>query len=261
MDEVSDSLAHIRCVLCDLDGTLYVGDDVVEGAASALKFLNERGIAVRYLTNTTTRSRDSVHAHAVSLGLPVQPDEIMSASYAGVLHLRAGGSPRCRLLLNEDARRDYAEFVVDEENPEVIVIGDIGDAWDYELMNGIFRQILNGARLVALHKNRYYQSSDGLALDVGAFCAAIEYGSGEEAAVVGKPAERFFRLAVDELGVEAERIAVVGDDIDNDVGAAQRLGMAGVLVKTGKYRTELARESQTVPNFVLESVKYLPELF
>lgn len=261
MQEATPTLEHIRGIFCDLDGTLYVGSEVIEGAQSALSFLRARGIRIRFLSNSTTKSRSSLHEHAKALGLAVEVDEIVSAAYAGVLALRSMDSPRCRLILTDDTRAEYSEFVIDEENPEVVVIGDIGAAWDYDLLNSVFRQMLNGARLVALHKNRYYQTSEGLSLDVGAFCSALEYATGAPATVVGKPSEDFFLLAQREIGCEPGELALIGDDVENDVGAAQRFGIAGILVKTGKYRTELARESEIVPEFVLETIKSLPDLF
>ncbi len=98
-------------------------------------------------------------------------------------------------------------------------------------------------------------------LYVGAIAAAREYASDEESSLVGKPSPEFYRPELGDLRVEAKKVASIGDDIDNDVGAARLQGMAAILVKTGKYRTSLARESGIVPDFVLESVKFLSDLF
>lgn len=250
----AERLAAAEGVLCDLDGTLYVGNELLPGAAEAIELLRERSLRLRFLTNTTTRSRDSLHRHLHTLGLAVEPFEILSAAYAGVLYLRSVGSPRCRLILQNDAAADYHEFRIDETEPQVIVLGDIGRRWDYDLLDSIFHQTARGARLLALHRNRYFQTADGLSLDVGAFVAALEYAARTEATVIGKPAKEFFRLALAELELPPENVIIIGDDIENDVGAGQNSGLTGILVKTGKYRKKLAAASGINPMFTLESV-------
>ena len=102
---------------------------------------------------------------------------------------------------------------------------------------------MDGAELIALQKNRYWETSEGLSLDAGPFVSALEYATGREAEVVGKPSPAFFELALGELGVSADRAAMVGDDVEADVGGAMDAGLAGILVRTGKYREDLvARE-------------------
>ncbi len=256
----AERLADAAGALCDLDGTLYVGDELIPGAVEAIDFLRERGMRLRFLTNTTTRSRRSLHLHVRSLGLSIDESEILSAAYAGVLYLRSVGSPRCRLILAEDAASDYAEFPIDENDPQVIVLGDIGRRWDYDLLDSIFRQVAAGARLAALHRNRYFQTANGLSLDVGAFVAALEYATRTEAAVIGKPAADFFNLALGDLELPPGKVIIIGDDIDNDVGAGQDSGLTGILVKTGKYRERMAAASAVTPMFTLDSVEMLTSL-
>ena len=253
-------LSRSRGLLCDLDGTLYVGNSLIPGADEAVAYLRAAGLKLRFLTNTTTRSRRSLHAHLKSLGLAVEQDEILSAAYAGVLYLRSIGSPRCRLVLAEDPAADYEEFRKDDADPEAIVVGDIGERWSYDLLNSLFHQVAGGARLVALHKNRYYETPNGLSLDIGAFVAAVEYAAGIEAATIGKPAAAFFDLALDELGLPAEEVIIIGDDIDNDVGAGQANGLTGILVRTGKFRGNFAAVSHVKPMFTVDSVSSLPQL-
>jgi ribonucleotide monophosphatase NagD (HAD superfamily) len=93
---------------------------------------------------------------------------------------------------------------------------------------------MDGARLVALHKNRYWNAGDGDLLDAGAFVAALEYASGREAVLVGKPNPAFFHAAAIELGVPRERIVVVGDDLESDIQGARAAGCRAVAVRTGK---------------------------
>jgi HAD superfamily hydrolase (TIGR01458 family) len=128
------------------------------------------------------------------------------------------------------------------------------------VLNGAFRRLMDGAELIALQKNRYWETAEGLSLDAGPFVAALEYATGQEAEVVGKPSDAFFELAMGDLGVTAERAAMVGDDVEADVGGAIDAGLAGVLVRTGKYREDLAKASGIDPTATVDSIADVPEL-
>ena len=106
-----------------------------------------------------------------------------------------------------------------------------------------FRLAVDGAELIALQKNRFWQRADGLSLDVGPFVAALEYATGHEATVVGKPAAAFFEQALADAGEAAADAVMVGDDVESDVGGALRAGLAGILVRTGKYREDFVRRA------------------
>lgn len=95
-------------------------------------------------------------------------------------------------------------------------------------------------------------------LDIGAFVAGLEYVTGQTARIVGKPSVDFFQSGIDSLGLLRNQVAVVGDDIDNDVGGGQTAGLTGILVRTGKYRKEYADASSVRPDLVLESIADLP---
>jgi len=103
-------LRSCRGFLFDLDGVFFVGRAAIPGAADTIRFLREHGIPRRYTTNTTTRSRATLHRELLGMGLPIDPEEIISAPQAAILHLRRLGSPVCRLLLDGDTLADFAEF-------------------------------------------------------------------------------------------------------------------------------------------------------
>ena len=117
--------------------------------------------------------------------------------------------------------------------------------------------MMDGAELVALQHNRYWRRSDGLALDVGAYAAALEYATGREAVTVGKPAREFFLAAMADLGTE--RGVMIGDDVEADVGGAMGAGLPGVLVRTGKYRQD-ALKARVTPTAIVDSIKDVPTL-
>lgn len=244
-------------LLLDLDGTLYVGDGPVPGAVEAVTELAERGFPRRYLTNTTRFSRRELAERLTGMGFPIGVDEIFTASVSAAESLRQRDVRRIELYLPTSARADFAGFDVTADAPEAIVIGDLGAEWTFERLNRAFRQVTEGAEIVALQKNRYWKTGDGLTLDAGPFVAALEYATGERAEVVGKPTRRFFDLVAGSLGVQPGELAMVGDDVDSDVGGAQRAGMRGALVRTGKFTEDALRRSPVEPDWIADSVAEL----
>jgi HAD superfamily hydrolase (TIGR01458 family) len=248
----------IHGVLFDLDGVLYVGSQPITGAAEAIDAIRASGLPCRFITNTSTQSLASLTAKIQGMGFAIPAEEIISAPQATLRYLQRLGDPVCRFLLAEDVRRDFAGFRQSDTDAEVIVIGDIGDAWSYRLLNEVFNCLMQGAKLIAIHKNRFWQAEQGLQMDIGGFIQALEYASGVTTTIIGKPSADFFRIALDDMNVQAENAAIVGDDIDTDVGGGQEAGLRGILVKTGKYRQSYAEASAVKPDLVLDSVSNLP---
>ncbi|HTQ99324.1 MAG TPA: TIGR01458 family HAD-type hydrolase [Candidatus Acidoferrum sp.] len=247
-------------LLLDLDGVLYIGSTLIPGARETLAWLHQHGIPVRFITNTTTQTPMQLVRKLHGFGIDAREDEVFSAVSATVAYLRQQGKPRCHLLVADAVKPCFAEFPVDTQRPDYVVIGDIGNAWNYTLLNDAFMMLMRGARLLCLHRNKYWQTEDGLCMDIGAFVTALEYASGTVARVIGKPALTYFDMAVNSLAVPAAEVAIVGDDIDSDIGGGQAAGLQGMLVQTGKYRTELAARSQVTPEYLLPSIAELPAL-
>lgn len=254
--------AALSLLMFDLDGTLYVGNELISGAIEAIAQCREHGLQLRFLTNTTTKSQSQLVAQLRSMGITLNDHELISAPVATALELavlqnQQGRSLRIWPLIAETIKADFADFIWDENNPDYVVLGDIGDAWDLTLINRLFNVMHNGAELIALHKNRFWQTSDGLKADIGFFVAGLEYVCSKTAKVMGKPSRDFFQRVLDSAGVTAANTMMVGDDIDSDVGGAQQLGIRGCLVKTGKFRQSYFEQSNVKPDVVLESVKDL----
>ena len=249
----------IRAFLFDLDGVFYVDDQLLPGANALLEWMQERQIPFRFITNNTTLPRKQLTEKLRRLGLKLSEDQLVSANYAGVLYLKKQGFKSCRLVLRDVAQADYKDFDMATDAPEAIVVGDIGEKWDYPLLNGLMNHILEGAQLVALHKGRYFQTENGLTLDSGAFVAALEHATETHALVVGKPEPTFFELATQGLDCQAHEIAMVGDDLINDIGGEQKMGYASFLVKTGKFRNTLYQKSHIRPDHLIDGIGYLKE--
>ncbi|BEV09453.1 MULTISPECIES: TIGR01458 family HAD-type hydrolase [unclassified Methylophilus] len=253
-------IPNIKAVLFDLDGVLYIGNQVINGAIAAVKQLREAGIAVRFVTNTSTLSLASLQSKLNALGFNVVPEEIMSAPQATIQYLKKQPNPVCKLLLADDVKKDFACFDQSETAANYVVIGDIGDRWSYQLLNEVFTCLVNGAQLIAIHKNRFWQTETGLQMDIGAFVTGLEYASNTKAMLMGKPSQHFFHMAIDALRLKPSEVLMIGDDIDADIGGAQDAGLHGILVKTGKYRETYTRLSAVEPDAMIASVADLPAL-
>lgn len=251
----------LDALLLDLDGVLYVEDEPIAGAGEAVARVRATGLALRLVTNTTSRSRAQTLAKLEQLGFEVAADELVTPSTLAVRHCLTRGLRRALLLMNEEVKEDFGELVEDDgTSAEAVIVGDLGSAFGYDTLNCAFRAVMNGADLIALQKNRFWQRSDGLSLDVGPFVAALEYATRREALVVGKPARGFFEQVLSDLGVEPQRAAMVGDDIESDIGGALAAGLNAVLVRTGKYRADVVRASGIRPSATLDSIAELPAL-
>jgi HAD superfamily hydrolase (TIGR01458 family) len=246
-------------VLLDLDGVLYVGERPISGAARAVERLRADGHVLRFVTNTTVRSRAATLEKLRRMGVELRDEELVTPAALAVRHCRERGHRRVALVMNEEVKGDFAGLERADGRADAVIVGDLGDAFGYEVLNEAFRMLMDGAELVALQKNRYWLTKDGLSLDVGAFVAALEYASGREAFVVGKPAPGFFELALEDAGVPAAGAVMVGDDVETDVGGAMAAGLAGFLVRTGKFREDALAASDVVPTAVLDSVADLPD--
>ncbi len=253
-------------VMLDLDGTLYVGKQPIPGAISAINRLREQGIALRFLTNTTTKSQDELIAQLRVMGFMLEDDELISAPVAAKLELfnlqqNLNRPLRIWPVVADGIKQDFSEFFWDENKPDYVVLGDIGEVWDLNLINRLFNVMHAGAELIALHKNRFWQTEDGLKADIGFFVSGLEYVCSKKALVMGKPNRAFFQRVLDSAGVDAMNAIMVGDDLDSDVGGAQQVGIRGCLVKTGKYREAYADQSMIKPAYVLASVAELGRLW
>ncbi len=241
-------------ILFDIDGVLFVGNRMITGADAVLAHVRQKRIPCRFVTNTTTQTRDAISKKLQAMGLDIQSREIISTPSAALMYLKQKGHRTCHLVVADEVECEFESFPRSDANPDAVVIGDIGSAWNYELLNRVFGMLMNGAELIALHKNKFWQVEDGLRMDIGVFVSGLEYATGKQATIIGKPSPAFFDLAVAQLALPASQVVMIGDDIDSDVGGAQQAGLKGILVRTGKYRVEYAAASPIRPDIVIDSI-------
>lgn len=249
-------------LLLDLDGVLYIGEDRIDGAVEAVERLRELVPGgLRLVTNTTSVSRAAIIARLRRLGFEVADEEVLTPGELAVRYCHREGLSPVNLMCRRVLRDDLAglEAVGTDEPAAAVILGDLGPRFTWDTMNRAFRQLMDGALLIVLQHNRYYQRVDGLSLDAGAYAAALEYASGVEPIVIGKPSAEFYKAALDDLGIQPADALMVGDDIEADVGGALDYGIAAIQVRTGKYRKEKVEASGITPTATIDSILDLPD--
>ncbi len=251
-------LGRADACLLDLDGTIYFAGTEIPGAAGAVERIRAAGLPVAFATNTTRHPRSQLVRRLQNLGIDVRAEEIFTAPVAAAQWLTRQGARRVSLLLPDATHEEFRSFEITNSRPEYVLVGDLGHEWSFELLNAALRSLLDGAGLIAIQKNRFWDAGEGPQLDAGPFVVSLEYASGRDALLVGKPARPFFEGAAASLGVPMERLVVVGDGVENDVGGAQEVGSISVAVRTGTFSEEMIPSLSRPPDAILDSIADLP---
>ena len=294
-ERLRSALAGVRAVLLDMDGVVVLRGRPIPGAGDAVAALRDRGLPFRFLTNSSLWSREGLSARLSEAGIAVAPGEIVTAlsASASLTARRWPGRP-LYVLAAPDALREFdgQHLVSDEEADALaaaqaagrmpvagavgpaaggtavaaVVVGDAGRGFTYERLNTAFRLVRGGARLVAVHRNRWWLTPDGATIDSGAFVRALEYAAGRRSFLVGKPSPAFFRAALATFvaggvpatvatppagddgsgpasaddgrrasGPDPAAVLMVGDDLQTDIAAAHRVGLRTAFVLSGKH--------------------------
>jgi HAD superfamily hydrolase (TIGR01458 family) len=248
-----------RALLIDLDGVVYRGDEPIEGAAAAIRWLNDCRIPHLSVTNTTSRPRKALVEKLAGFGIGVTADEILSPADAAAAWLAEHGCRKLLLLVPQATAAAFDNFEIAAERVDAVVVGDLGREWTFDRLNAAFRCLMQRPvpKLIALGMTRYWRAPDGLRLDTAPFVMALSHASGVEPIVLGKPARDFFQAALTRLGTAASSTWMIGDDIRADIGGAQEAGLSGLLVRTGKFRPDDLRQD-IKPDLVIDSIAELP---
>jgi HAD superfamily hydrolase (TIGR01458 family) len=254
-------------ILCDLEGTLYSGDAPLPGATRLVPALRARGIPFRFVTNTSSRSRRTLVLRLAAMGIIVSDDDIVSAPLAGAALLRAQGHDVVAPFLPAAVLEDLEGFALQggtaapgDRRPTAILLGDLGEQWDYALLQEAFEYLRSGAELVTCSRDRAYRRQDRLVLDAGPFVAALEYASGATALLAGKPSRVMYDAAVAGLRLPAgqrPRVLMLGDDMHSDVAGAQAAGLIAWAVETGKFSAPEALRAGITPDRIIPSLDTL----
>jgi HAD superfamily hydrolase (TIGR01458 family) len=223
----------IDALLLDLSGVLYDGDAMVPGAREAVARVQAHGLQVRFITNTSRKTRAMLSAQLQAMGFEIDDDQLFTAVDAARQWLEQHKlRPYC--LVHDNIAGEFDDF--DQRDPNAVLIADAAEEFSYLNLNRAFQLCLQGAPLLGVGYNRYFKSGDELLMDAGAFIRAVEFAAGVEAVIVGKPSMEFFRQVMASTSAAPQRSLMVGDDVFGDVEGAINAGIPACLVRTGKYR-------------------------
>ncbi len=241
---------------------LHVSGETIPGAVDAVKRLRAAGHRIRFVTNSTTKSRADLGLHLRAMGFAIEDDELQTT---GDVAARALKGKRVLALTMPGILDDLDGLELIGMNAEAVLIGgadegeETGRVFSYLNLNRAFLELQAGAELYCLHKNRWWQTAEGPRLDAGAFVAGLEYAADTEATVLGKPSPEYFAAALEALDADADLAWMVGDDLEGDVVGAQRHGMRTVLVRTGKFRPDDLEHRGVLPDGIVSSIAQLPD--
>jgi len=248
------ALQGVRGLLLDLDGVLVLKGAAVPGAVDALNDLERLAFPYLVVTNTSLVSRSRLAGWGRKVGFTTPPDRFQSALSASVDHVRREyGDRPVFVIASPDARTELVglnvisgpEADADSAAVAAVILGDSPDELTKENLDRAFRCVKAGAQLVGMHRNPWWLTKAGPTLDAGAFLVGLEWAAGRRAHIVGKPSPAFFATAIRRLAAEAEargepplrrsELAMVGDDVNSDIGGGRRAGLRTVFVRTGKH--------------------------
>jgi len=253
----------MACILLDVDGVLHVSGEPIPGATAAVADLRRAGHALRFVTNNSTRPRSGLAAELREMGFELEDGELQTTPGAAARELRG---KRVLALVMAAIVPDLEGLELVGHDADAILIGGCDETlepnqvFSYMNLARAFAEIQMGASFYCLHKNKWWQTSRGPMLDGGAFVAGLEYATGVEATVLGKPSPTYFAAALDALDAEPERTWLVTDDVEADVRGARLFGMRTALVRTGKFRPETLETAESSPDIVVSSLAHFPAL-
>ncbi len=253
------SLAGIEAVFLDLDGTIYLGGELIPGAVDFLSRCDEMGVRRFFLSNNSSKSVTQYVEKLLSLGIPAKPEEILLSTHDLISWLGENEIVRT-FLVGTQGLRDMLEEVgvrTLSEDPQFVVLGYDTEI-DYEKLRRASVHLHNGVPLVASHPDIVCPSPDGGLPDVGAYLALFKATTGVEAMqVCGKPNARMILHKIEELGLAPSRCAMVGDRLYTDMEMAARAGCIGVLVLSGEATLNDLDTAPQNPQVVVNSIDEL----
>ncbi len=253
-------MTDFRGVIFDIDGVLTFQGRVYPGAVEVVDALQRKGIVLRFLTNSTLKSRTSA-AHKLRMaGFRVEHEQVITASYATAVYLRSLKPRSVWVMVDRDGIHEFAEFTQDARDPEYVVMGDNRSHFDFDHLNQALRLLLGGAKLIAMQNEMLDTSMGDVELNVGAWVGMLERAAGVQAVSIGKPNPFVFELALRSMGLEKPQALVVGDRVETDVRGARDFGVACALLKTGEY-APAHLDGPYQPDYVFDSISELLTLF
>ncbi|MDH7602011.1 MAG: HAD-IIA family hydrolase [Armatimonadota bacterium] len=260
-----------RLWILDLDGVIYRGSELQPHAREFVQHVRSRGDIVRFLTNKAAHAREEYAELLTSFGIPTSPNEVMTSGYATALYLaQSGAAGKTVYRIGESGiDRELSAFgfrvIRDGEAPnaqiDYVVVG-MDRQFNYDKLARAQKAILEGAKFIATNEDPTLPvENGGLLPGAGCMVAAVRIATSTEPFVVGKPHTYALEKLLESTGVSVEQTVVIGDRLDTDILAGNRIGATTVLVLTGvTTREEAEKASEELrPDLIIETLGDLLE--
>jgi len=247
---------NIRGFIFDVDGVLEFQGEVYPGAIETIDLLRDKGIVLRFLTNSTLKSRASCAGRLRESGFKIFDQEVITASYATARYLDRLKPSSCWIMVEREGSNEFLGFNQDTENPEYIVIGDNRSIFDFEHLNRALRLLLKGAKLIGMQSELIDSSMGEVELNVGSWVGMLERSSGVKATYIGKPNPYVFELTLKKMGLNKSEVIMVGDRVSTDVRGAKEFGIRSLLLRTGEFNEE-DLDCDVEPDFIFDTISDL----
>uniref|UniRef100_A0A0N5C2D2 Phospholysine phosphohistidine inorganic pyrophosphate phosphatase n=1 Tax=Strongyloides papillosus TaxID=174720 RepID=A0A0N5C2D2_STREA len=252
----------VKGFLLDITGVLYNtssnGGTAIEGSIEAVKRLYEES-KVAFVSNESSHTRQHLLDRLTRLGFKLNMNDIYTPAPVAI-DIMKKNNLRPYLLVHKDCLDEFIDL--DTSNPNCVLMGDAENDFTFHKMNEAFKVLLNtkNSKLFTMGNGKFYQREDGPCLDVGAFGAALKYATNCEHEIIGKPNESYFMTAVNKMNLNKDDVVMIGDDIVSDVGGAQKIGIRGISVRTGKWRPEWESHPDVTPDFIGNNLKEIVDM-
>lgn len=257
----ADLLRDLRHFLLDMDGTVYLGPNVIPGAPEFIAYLRESGRRHLFFTNNPTRDAARYAEKLAGLGIPAAPEDILTSGEATVRYL-VSETPYRRVYAvgppSFEAEMARGGITLEDEDPEAVVLA-FDTTLTYAKLEKAALLLAKGLPFIATNPDRVCPTEYGYIPDCGAMAALLESATGRTPEYIGKPNAAMARMGMAKIGATPETSAMVGDRIYTDMEMAHRAGMAGILVLSGESTAEDAAAAATPPTLQFGSVHELTQ--
>ncbi|QTH42456.1 HAD-IIA family hydrolase [Cohnella sp. LGH] len=253
------ALNGIDGLIIDLDGTIYLGSQAIEGAKETMEHIRAAGIKVVFLSNRGNYSRRMCQEKLEAMGIPAAAEEIILTSSVTATYLLENEPDGKAWLfgdegLHEELRSHGVQLAAKPEEADWLVI-TLHESLTYAELNDAFRAARSGAKLIVTNEDKTFPGDGGECIDVGATIAAIVHTTGAEVSVVvGKPSAYMANAALRALDLPPERCLVIGDSLHSDIALGKRAGIRTALVLSGSTTRERGEAAEERPDFIWDSI-------
>lgn len=258
-----DKLKKIRCYLLDMDGTIFLGSQLLPGAAEFLNLLNERGIRYNFLTNNSSRSKKEYADKLARLGIAAPEDQIFTSGEATAIYIKKQKPGASMYVVGtqplENEMRGHGFSLVDQQ-PDYVVLG-FDTTLTYEKLWKLCDFVRAGVPYIATHPDFNCPTETGFMPDIGAMIAFVEASTGRRPdQIIGKPNLPVVEAMVEKTGFGVQELGMIGDRLYTDI-ALGRAGLTTVLVLSGETKAPDLQFSEFIPDYVVENLAELVEVY